>query len=98
MYKDGRFANLQRRREYDREYRKRRAATETPQEKETPNFTWSIQFLAVETHSHLVSYNCFRSQPLVPSQASPVRRHARRQKKQYTSSSVGLAQARPNNN
>ncbi len=88
MYKDGRFANLQRRREYDLEYRRRRAATETPQEKETKLECWSQRdrestshaysrnfmctrtqfhvielFPAVKTCSHLVSYNCSRSQP-----------------------------------
>ncbi len=89
MYKDGRFANLQRRRGYDREYRRRRAATETPQEKETKLECWSqrdrestshacsrilvpnspytrTQFHVVPsrmTRSHLVSYNCSRSQP-----------------------------------
>ncbi len=124
MYKDGRFANLQRQREYDREYRRRRAATETPQEKETklecwsqrdrestsracmqskfhgyctrtrvpvPNFTWFPAVGLVPT--------LFRIIALVPSQPSPVRRQAgtHTQKKQYTSSSVGLAQARPNN-
>ncbi len=46
MYKDGCFANLQCRREYDREYRRRRAATETPLKRRKQN--WSAGANAIE--------------------------------------------------
>ncbi len=107
MYKDGRFANLQRRRKSTEDGERLRRHVK----RRKRNWSAGANAIGRARRVHAVELSCVlvpnvpctrtRTQFHVidssqPGLARHVRVYVRTQKKQYTSSSVGLAQARPN--